>query len=157
MVLLARVLSATLQMHYKSQNLLLKCDPVGAGRTLSQQACAMVKATFAIVLFSQTREQHLGIHCQEVKVIRLMSGTRRERHLANMAWSCARLRVNPCNGALLDAACAELVANPNGFSVQNMANIVLAAGILQHPIPQPVVDLVCTPQCYFRHVLCHDS
>ncbi|BDA42502.1 probable RAP domain-containing protein, chloroplastic at C-terminar half [Coccomyxa sp. Obi] len=66
----------------------------------------------------------------------------RERHLANMAWSCARLRVNPCDGALLDAVCAELVANPNAFSVQNMANIVLSAGILQHPVPQPVVDLV---------------
>ncbi len=69
-----------------------------------------------------------------------------------MAWSCARLRVNPCDGALLDAAFAELAANPSGFSVQNMANIILAAGILQHHIPQPVVDLVCTPQLHSRDV-----
>ena len=79
----------------------------------------------------------------------------RERHLANMAWACARLRVNPLGGGLLNAACAELVANPGSFSVQNMANIVLAAGILQHPFPQAAVDLV-RPFLLFKF-LCHMS
>lgn len=73
-------------------------------------------------------------------------GAPRERLLANMVWACARLRVNPLDGALLRAACALMLDNPQGFLLQHMSNLVLAAGILQHPLPPALVHLVspCT-------------
>ena len=69
----------------------------------------------------------------------------RAQHVSNAAWSFARLRLNPLNGALLDATAAAVAQDADAFSLQNLANIVLSFGILQHPLPQPVIGLVRCP------------
>ena len=66
----------------------------------------------------------------------------RAQHMANAAWSYARLRLNPLGGALLGAVVDAVSRAPGSFTVQNLANVTLAAGIVQHALPAAAVDAV---------------
>ena len=69
-------------------------------------------------------------------------GESRAQHMANAVWSYARLRLNPLGGALLTMVVDAVTRAPASFTVQNIANITLAAGIVQHPLPAAALDAV---------------
>lgn len=71
-------------------------------------------------------------------------GESRAQHMANAAWAYARLRLNPLGGGLLDVVVNAVAQAPGSFSVQNIANVTLAAGIVQHTLPAAAIDAVRT-------------
>lgn len=61
--------------------------------------------------------------------------------------------MNPLDGGIFAEATECILADPAAFSLQNMSNIVLAAGILQQPLEQAVIETVCTTLQIFLPVL----